>query len=320
MPIATLPPWFFRLFGALFGLVWGSFLNVVIYRVPRELSVVSPPSHCPACKKPIRPWNNLPLVSWFLMGGKAGCCGVKVSPRYPLVEALGLGIGLALTETCILQHSGEWELPRALAVYGATFAVAMALVAATFIDLDFMYIPDSISIGGAIIGAATSTLRGMSLVDSLASGVGSFVVLAGFDRLYKAIRGRSGLGMGDWKLLMLAGAWFGYRGAFFVLLAGSIQGSVAALGMRLFGIKLALPEGVLEERRELKKLADEGDEEAKKLLEEDLLNDVDEKGEGDVLQSALAFGPFLVLGWFEYLFFGEHILLHYDDWLRLVLG
>ncbi|MBK8219072.1 MAG: prepilin peptidase [Myxococcales bacterium] len=243
MPIATLPPWFFRLFGALFGLVWGSFLNVVIYRVPRELSVVSPPSRCRACKRPIRPWNNLPLVSWFLMGGKAGCCGAKVSPRYPLVEALGLGIGLALTETCILQHSGEWELPRALAVYGATFAVAMALVAATFIDLDFMYIPDSISIGGAIIGAATSTLRGMSLVDSLASGIGSFVVLAGFDRLYKAIRGRSGLGMGDWKLLMLAGAWFGYRGACFVLLAGSIQGSVAALGMRLFGIKLAPARG-----------------------------------------------------------------------------
>jgi len=320
MSIAVVPPWIFRVFGALFGLLWGSFLNVVIHRVPRELSVVRPASHCPACKAPIRPWNNIPLVSYFLLGGKAGCCGVKVSPRYPLVEAIGGGIGLALVETCILQHSADWPLERALAVYGATFAVSLALVAATFIDLDFMYIPDSISIGGAIVGALTATLRGFSLVDVVASGLGSFVLLAGFDRVYKAIRGRSGLGMGDWKLLMLAGAWFGWRGAFFVLLAGSIQGSFTALGLRLLGVKLALPEGVLEERRELQKLADEGDEEAKKLLEEDMLNDVDEKGEGDVMQSALAFGPFLVLGWFEFLFFGERIVRDYDGWLRLLLG
>lgn len=320
MSIAIVPPWIFRLFGALFGLLWGSFLNVVIHRVPREQSVVSPPSHCPACKAPIRPWNNLPLVSYFLMGGKARCCGVKVSPRYPLVEAIGGGIGLALAETCILRHSGEWPLERALAVYGATFAVALALVAATFIDLDFMYIPDSISIGGAIVGALTATLRDVSLVDSIASAVGSFVILAGFDRLYKLIRGKSGLGMGDWKLLMLTGAWFGWRGAFFVLLAGSIQGSVTAIGLRLLGVKLALPEGVLEERRELQKLADEGDEEAKKILEEDVLNEVDEKGEGDVMQSALAFGPFLVLAWFEFLFFGERVLASYDGWLGLVFG
>ncbi len=320
MSIAVVPPWFFRLFGALFGLLWGSFLNVVIHRVPRELSVVKPASHCPACKTPIRPWNNVPLLSYLLMGGKAGCCGVKVSPRYPLVEAIGGGIGLALVETCILQRASEWPLERALAVYGATFAVSLALVAATFIDLDFMYIPDSISIGGAIVGALTATLRGFSLVDSLVSGIGSFVLLAGFDRVYKAIRGRSGLGMGDWKLLMLAGAWFGWRGAFFVLLAGSVQGSVTALGLRLFGVKLALPEGVIEERRELQKMAEEGDEEAKKILEEDLLNDVDEKGEGDVMQSALAFGPFLVLGWFEFLFFGERIVRDYDGWLRLLLG
>lgn len=320
MSIALVPPWFFRLFGALFGLLWGSFLNVVIYRVPRELSVVSPPSNCPACKKPIRPWNNIPVVSWFLLGGKAACCGVKVSPRYPLVELIGGCVGLALAETCILQHSGEWSIGRALAVYGATFAVALALVAATFIDLDFMYIPDSISIGGAIVGAATATLRGFSLVDSIASGVGSFVVLAGFDRLYKAVRGRSGLGMGDWKLLMLAGAWFGWRGAFFVLLAGSVQGSITALGLRLFGVKLGLPEGVIEERRELQALADAGDEEAKKLLEEDLLAGVDEKGEGDVMQSALAFGPFLVLGWFEFLFFGQRIVRDYDGWLRVLFG
>ncbi len=318
MSIALVPPWFFRLFGALFGLLWGSFLNVAIHRIPREQSVVRPPSHCPACKAPIRPWQNIPLLSWFLLGGKAACCGVKVSPRYPLVELIGGGIGLALAETCILQHSGDWSLWRSLAVYGATFAVAMALVTAAFIDLDFMYIPDSISIGGAVIGAATATLRGFPLLDAVASAVGSFVILAAFDRFYRAVRGRSGLGMGDWKLLMLAGAWFGWRGAFFVLLAGSVQGSVMALGLRLFGVKLGLPEGVKEELRELRAAADAGDEEAKKALEEDMLNHV---GDDDgVMQSPLAFGPFLVLGWFEFLFFGDRILRDYDGWLRALLG
>ncbi|HQY59957.1 MAG: prepilin peptidase [Myxococcales bacterium] len=318
MSIALVPPWFFRLFGALFGLLWGSFLNVVIHRVPRELSVVTPPSHCPACKTPIKPWRNIPVLSWFLMGGKAACCGVKVSPRYPLVELIGGGVGLALAETCILQHAGDWSLWRALAVFGATFAVALALVAAAFIDLDFMYIPDAVSIGGAVVGAATATLRGFSLIDAVASGLGSFVLLAGFDRFYRLVRGRSGLGMGDWKLLMLAGAWFGWRGAFFVLLAGSVQGSLTALGLRMFGVKIGLPEGVKEELRELREAADAGDEEAKKALEEDMLSGV---GDDDgVMQSPLAFGPFLVLAWFEFLFLGDRILRDYDGWLRALFG
>jgi leader peptidase (prepilin peptidase)/N-methyltransferase len=318
MTILEIPPWIFRVFGTIFGLLWGSFLNVVIHRVPRGLSVVSPPSHCPACQKPIRPWQNLPVLSWFFLGGKAACCGVKVSPRYPLVELIGGGIGWALVETCILQHASEWPLGKALAVYGATFAVALALVAATFIDLDWMYIPDTISIGGAIVGAATAYMRGFSPIDAVASAIGAFVVLAGFDRFYRLVRGRSGLGMGDWKLLMLAGAWFGWRGAFFVIFAGAVQGSVIAIGLRLFGVKLGIPEGVKEELRLLKEAADAGDEEAKRELEEDVLNGHDDAD--GVMQSPLAFGPFLVLAWFEFLFFGARIVRDYDSWLNAIVG
>lgn len=313
MRILDVPPGFLRVLGTIFGLLWGSFLNVVIHRVPRDISVVTPASHCPSCNAPIRPWNNVPVVSWFLMGGRARCCGVKVSPRYPLVELIGGALGLALVETCILQQAGDSGLGRALAVYGATFAVSLALVAAAFIDLDFMYIPDSISLGGAVVGALTATLRGFSLIDAVASSLGAYAVLWGFDRLYKLLRGQSGLGMGDWKLLMLAGAWFGWRGAFFVLFAGSVQGSITAIALKVLGVKLGLPEGVKEELRQLEEAAAAGDLEAKAALEEEMLVGV--TGDESLMQSRIAFGPFLILGWFEYLFFGARITQNYDSWL-----
>jgi leader peptidase (prepilin peptidase)/N-methyltransferase len=85
----NIPLWFPRAFAIVFGLLWGSFLNVVIYRVPRGMSVVHPPSHCPSCGKPVRPWDNVPVFGYILLRGKARCCGAALSPRYPLVEAIG---------------------------------------------------------------------------------------------------------------------------------------------------------------------------------------------------------------------------------------
>src|ERR1700733_15882720 len=87
--LADVPFWFLRAFAIPFGLIWGSFLNVVIYRVPREMSVVRPGSHCPACGKPIAGYLNVPVLSYVLLRGRARCCGAKMSPRYPLVELIG---------------------------------------------------------------------------------------------------------------------------------------------------------------------------------------------------------------------------------------
>src|SRR3954454_9825926 len=95
--------WALRVFVFLFVPVWGSFLNVVIYRVPREMSVVRPPSHCPSCGKPVRPWDNVPVFGYLFLRGKARCCGAKLSPRYPLVEAIGGILSLAILELCVLR-------------------------------------------------------------------------------------------------------------------------------------------------------------------------------------------------------------------------
>ena len=101
MILADAPLWFLRTFAIAFGLIWGSFLNVVIYRVPRDMSVVRPGSHCPACGKPIAGYYNVPVLSYVLLRGRAACCGAKMSPRYPLVELLGGALSLAIIEVIV---------------------------------------------------------------------------------------------------------------------------------------------------------------------------------------------------------------------------
>src|SRR5579871_5674931 len=134
MVLADFPPWFLRAFGIAMGLLWGSFLNVVIYRVPRGMSVVRPPSHCPGCGKPIAPYDNIPIVSYLLLRGRARCCGARMSPRYPLVEAIGGALAWAIVERCVLVLPPGTSFARAAAVFAADFAVSLGLVAAAFID------------------------------------------------------------------------------------------------------------------------------------------------------------------------------------------
>src|SRR5262245_61963125 len=93
-----LPLAFVRVAVFVFGLLWGSFLNVVIYRVPREMSVVRPGSHCPGCGKPIAGYDNIPILTYLILRGRARCCGIRVSPRYPLVELIGGAVSLAVFE------------------------------------------------------------------------------------------------------------------------------------------------------------------------------------------------------------------------------
>jgi leader peptidase (prepilin peptidase)/N-methyltransferase len=121
------PPWFLRVFALAFGLIWGSFLNVVIYRVPRGMSVVRPGSTCPACGKPIRAWHNIPLFGYLFLRGKASCCGAKVSPRYPLVEAIGGVLAIAILEAVVFRLGPTTTIERGLAVFVADLALALAL-------------------------------------------------------------------------------------------------------------------------------------------------------------------------------------------------
>lgn len=270
-----LPSWFPAAATFVFGLLWGSFLNVVIYRVPRELSVVRPASRCPGCGTPIAGYDNVPVLSFLILGGKARCCGAKMSARYPIVELIGGALSLAVWKVLVIgQLNADVSAARALAVYGAYFALALGLVAAAFIDAEHMFLPDSIMFGGIILGIATATIRGMVLTESILGAVVGFAVIwLPFIFLYKGLLGRTGMGMGDAKLLALAGAWLGWPGALFVLFAGAVQGTLYAVVLKVLGIEMKLPQAVQDDIAELKREAEAGDEEAKKALEEDPLTE-----------------------------------------------
>lgn len=311
MTLADFPSWFIIAFGVAFGLIWGSFLNVVIYRVPRGMSVVRPGSACPACHKPIRAWDNVPVLGYLLLRGKARCCGVPLSPRYPLVEAIGGVLALAVLEVLVLPLPATTSLAKSLAVFCSALALSLGLVAAAFIDLEHMILPDSITIGAAVLGVATSSFRELSFVEALiGAAVGFAAVWLPFIVIYPRLRGgKVGMGLGDAKLLMAAGAWFGWSGALVVLGAGAVQGTVAALVQLAVRGKIDEPEEVKKEREairaELSQMTPEERAEAEKELAEDPL--MEEAAEG-VENARLAFGPFLALATIEYLFFGKRAI------------
>ena len=305
-----LAPWLVGLFAFVFGCLWGSFLNVVIYRVPRGMSVVRPASHCPGCGAAIRPLDNVPVLSWVLLGGRARCCGVRVSPRYLAVEVLGGVVALAIAEVAIRPLPGDTSVLHAASIFLADFALALALIAAAFIDLSHMYLPDSITIGGTLFGLATPALRGLTWTDALiGAAAGFFGVWLPFIVGYQALRGRAGMGMGDAKLVMLAGAWFGWPGAAFALFGGAIQATVAAIVLLLTRGKIEEPEAVRADREELQRAAAQGDAEAIEALKDDPLATAPEEG---VMAARMPFGPFLCLAIIEWMLGG--------DWIRDRLG
>jgi leader peptidase (prepilin peptidase) / N-methyltransferase len=316
--LADFPPWFLRVFALFFGLVWGSFLNVVIYRVPREESVVRPGSRCPACGTPIRAWDNVPVLGYLLLRGRARCCGARLSPRYPLVEAAGGVLSLAILEAIVLRLPEATPIGRALATYTADLALALGLLAATFIDLEHMFIPDTVTLGGAALGVATASLRAMGFGEALLGGaVGFAIVWLPFVVIYPRLRGgRVGMGLGDAKLLLLAGAWFGWGGALFVLGAGAVQGSLAAVATLLLRGKLEEPEAVRLEREQIRAELDTMTADERAAAEKELAEDplAEEPGDG-FGQARIAFGPFLALATLECMFIGSDVLGAYLTWI-----
>jgi leader peptidase (prepilin peptidase)/N-methyltransferase len=298
-------PSLLRVFAFAWGAIWGSFINVVIYRVPREMSVVRPGSHCPGCGKPLGAIDNIPILAWLVLRGRARCCGTRISPRYVVVEALSGLIALAVYEVIVRAMPDDTSLLHAGCVFLGDFGLAMALLAAAFIDAEHMYLPDPITLGGTLFGLATPGLRGLGWVDSLVgAAVGFVAVWLPFVVGYKALRGRPGMGLGDAKLTMLAGAWFGWPGVAFAIFGGSLQATLAAAIVVLTRGKIEEPESVQKDREEIQKAAAEGDEEAKKILEEDPLAVAPEEG---ILAARMPFGPFLCLAIIEWMLAGAWI-------------
>ena len=223
-------PWFFPLCAFAMGACVGSFLNVVIYRVPKEESIVTPGSHC-ACGQPIKWHDNIPILSWLVLRGRARCCGRSFSFRYPFVELLTGFLFVA----CWLRFPGQ----PAVAVCGWIFL--SCLVAATFIDLDHFIIPDVFTLGLGVVGVLLSIVvpalhvtRGeMLLVDSLRSGtasllgllVGSGLVLW-IALIAEAILKKEAMGFGDVKFVGAIGAFCGWQGAVFSIFGGALVGTV----------------------------------------------------------------------------------------------
>jgi len=219
-----------------FGALVGSFLNVCIHRIPGGESIAFPASHCPHCKTAIKPYDNIPIVSYLVLRGRCRSCAAGIAIRYPLVEMLG-GIA-AVGALCAYGLSAEALL---------IFAFLAALIVITFIDLDHQIIPDAISLPGIFVGFAAALLFGTpSWVDSLigiALGGGLlFAVAEGYARL----TGREGMGGGDIKLLAMIGAFLGWRAIPVTVLVGSLLGSVIGLSlMALRGrdTRMAIPFG-----------------------------------------------------------------------------
>ena len=230
------PMTIFAIFAFALGAAVGSFLNVCIYRLPAGESVVSPPSRCPGCGSKIRPWDNIPVLSWLLLRGRCRACGGRISARYPLVELLNGLLTLAL----FLKFG---PTPTFLVL----FVFCSALVAITFIDLDHQIIPDAISLPGIVVGFACSFflpwLGWKSSLIGIVAGGGSLLLVAW---LYELFAKKEGMGGGDVKLLAMMGAFLGWRAVPFIIFASSLIGSV--IGVTLMVVqkkdaKLAIPFG-----------------------------------------------------------------------------
>jgi leader peptidase (prepilin peptidase)/N-methyltransferase len=228
----------------LFGLVIGSFLNVCIVRLPEDESIVKPGSRCPSCKKPIQPYDNIPVVSWVLLRGRCRHCKERISAWYPAVELLTALIFVWCYRAFgVSVESLKW-------VFFACLVVVL-----TVTDLRTRLLPDAVTWTGFGIGLAFSAASRpqdgiaaglyyrllhrlphaavMGVTDALVGAAfgGVFLLLAGW--LYKMWRGREGMGLGDVKMMAMVGTFLGLRDTFLTILLGTILGSVIGLGVIL---------------------------------------------------------------------------------------
>ncbi|HEY3308481.1 MAG TPA: prepilin peptidase [Desulfuromonadaceae bacterium] len=227
---------YFSIIAFIFGAVVGSFLNVCIFRMPNNESVVSPPSHCPSCDYRIRWYDNIPLVSYLLLKGRCRGCRTHISLQYPLVEFIN---GL-LTLLLFLRYGPSL-------IFLVLFMFCSALVVITFIDLEHQIIPDEVSLSGIIIGFILSFfLPGLGWLNSLIGivlGGGSLLLVA---CSYQWLTGKEGMGGGDIKLLAMMGAFLGWKSVPFIIFASSLVGSLVGITIMLVqkkDSKLAIPFG-----------------------------------------------------------------------------
>lgn len=244
----------------IFGSIIGSFLNVCIYRLPRDESIAYPGSHCTKCEKSIRFYNNIPILSYIMLGGRCADCNSSISKRYPVVEIL--------TGLLFLATVSSFGLSIETLFYLILFS---GLITITFIDLEHLIIPNVITYPGILVGILYNALitdwgNSQQLISTFSLGFQNFFELIGevpiLDSIfgiligggilfliayaYEIIKKRQGMGIGDVKLLAMIGAFYGWEGVLFVLFLGSILGSVIGILIILSqkgDLKYAMPFG-----------------------------------------------------------------------------
>jgi leader peptidase (prepilin peptidase) / N-methyltransferase len=226
-------------FAFLIGSLIGSFLNVCIYRIPRGLSIIRPSSRCPSCNNAIRPYDNVPIMSFLILRGRCRDCGDRIPFRYPAVETMN-----ALFYVTVIWRFGiGWHVPF-------LFLFCSAMIVITFIDLDYQIIPDAITLPGIPIGLIAGTfllpdpfVRAGSLgftnaLIGLISGGGLFYAIA--------VLSRGGMGGGDIKMMAMVGTFMGWKSILLTTFAGSLLGSIVGIFLVVFrgrGRKTKIPFG-----------------------------------------------------------------------------
>ena len=248
---------------AVLGAMIGSFLNVVIHRLPLEQSIVFPNSTCPKCRKPIKPYDNIPILSFLALRGRCRSCGARISPRYPAVEALTAALFAAVT-----WHDG---LSFALAF---DLAFTASLIALVFIDAEHMLLPNAITYPGILFALVTRLvvpylagsahfedlpqlismlparlpLGAVSLIGALIGALagGGSLWLMGF--LWEKLRGVEAMGFGDVKMMLMVGAYLGWRLTILTILLAAFTGSLAGIAVMLQrgqrNMQMMLPFGI----------------------------------------------------------------------------
>lgn len=324
-----LEPWL-TVSAVVWGLLWGSFLNVVIHRVPQRQSVVRPASHCPRCGQALAWYENVPLLGFLFLRGRCRHCGASIAPRYVLVEALSGLLAALLWWHVSVEPRGDALWTQGALVFILQFYLLGGLIALSAIDLEHRLLPHRLTIPLAGLGLFTAwaapadgVWASYSSIPSLADAVagalcGMFLIWAVF-HIFLRVTGKVGIGGGDMFLLGAIGAWFGWQSLPVVLLLASLQGILAVV--------VSFPVEAARRRRQERRLRSSGataerdrrptpspivesgnaDVRAlRNVLDGDDDDDDDrDAAEGDALnRDGIAFGPFLALAATEYLFFG----------------
>jgi len=284
--------WLLGILVFFFGASIGSFVNVLAYRLPREISIVRPASFCPHCRHPIPFWCNVPVLGYLMLRGRCTRCDGWIPARY-LVTEIGMGlIAFALFT--------NFDAPDAL----ARLVLCAGLFVASWVDLDWRIIPDVISLPGILVGfvAASLVMPDVGWKDSLIGTALGGGVLFAVGEIYLRLRGKEGMGLGDVKLLAMIGAFLGFPGVLFIIFFGSCLGAVGGVVLGL----LHWQPGVMElDTQAAQAINDSGDAPQAEL---EIDNRTPNEG---LLQTPVPFGPFLSMAAAFYALFQPQLVHWY---------